>query len=88
MVDRCVCCGNIIPEGRQLCPNCQAYEENQAVRCPGCGALLEVISSHWYSTCSGHAKNTVFHCNVCSNDWEKDEEYFTGPVKFQRKFWG
>ena len=20
--DRCVCCGEIIPEGRQVCPNC------------------------------------------------------------------
>ena len=22
MVNRCVCCGEIIPEGRQVCPNC------------------------------------------------------------------
>jgi uncharacterized paraquat-inducible protein A len=22
--DRCVCCGEIIPEGRQVCPNCLA----------------------------------------------------------------
>ena len=22
MVDRCICCGAIIPEGRQVCPNC------------------------------------------------------------------
>jgi RNA polymerase subunit RPABC4/transcription elongation factor Spt4 len=22
MPDRCVCCGEIIPEGRQACPNC------------------------------------------------------------------
>jgi len=21
--DRCVCCGAIIPEGRQVCPQCQ-----------------------------------------------------------------
>lgn len=21
--DRCVCCGEIIPEGRQVCPNCE-----------------------------------------------------------------
>lgn len=35
MVDRCVCCGEIVPEGRMVCPNCmvtvkqdsfQAYE--------------------------------------------------------------
>lgn len=23
MADRCVCCGEIIPEGRQVCPNCE-----------------------------------------------------------------
>ena len=23
-VDRCVCCGDIIPEGRQVCPKCEA----------------------------------------------------------------
>ena len=23
MEDRCVCCGEIIPEGRQVCPNCE-----------------------------------------------------------------
>ena len=24
MDNRCVCCGEIIPEGRQVCPNCNA----------------------------------------------------------------
>ena len=23
MAERCVCCGEIIPEGRQVCPNCE-----------------------------------------------------------------
>lgn len=23
MDERCVCCGEIIPEGRQVCPNCE-----------------------------------------------------------------
>ena len=23
MEDRCICCGDIIPEGRQVCPNCE-----------------------------------------------------------------
>ena len=22
-VDRCICCGEIIPEGRQVCPGCE-----------------------------------------------------------------
>ena len=24
MVDTCICCGAIIPEGRMVCPNCEA----------------------------------------------------------------
>ena len=24
MMNSCVCCGEIIPEGRQVCPNCEA----------------------------------------------------------------
>ena len=27
MVDRCVCCGEIIPEGTMVCPNCWATHE-------------------------------------------------------------
>lgn len=23
MIDRCVMCGEIVPEGRQVCPNCE-----------------------------------------------------------------
>lgn len=24
MEDRCICCGEVIPEGRMVCPNCEA----------------------------------------------------------------
>lgn len=24
MDNRCICCGEIIPEGRMVCPNCEA----------------------------------------------------------------
>ena len=26
MEDKCVCCGAVIPEGRQVCPNCEATQ--------------------------------------------------------------
>ena len=31
MEDRCICCGEIIPEGRQVCVNCEkeAKEESE-----------------------------------------------------------
>lgn len=28
MTDRCICCGEIIPEGRMVCPQCEAKAEN------------------------------------------------------------
>lgn len=28
MDNRCMCCGAIIPEGRQVCPNCLVYGGN------------------------------------------------------------
>ena len=27
-VDRCICCGEIIPEGRQICPICESDPTN------------------------------------------------------------
>lgn len=32
MVDRCVCCGEIIPEGRQVCPKCRHKSEKVVKR--------------------------------------------------------
>ena len=37
MPDRCVCCGDYIPEGRQVCPMCEkkgyrSYEQAENVR--------------------------------------------------------
>ena len=29
MVERCVCCGEIIPEGRMVCPRCERLEQAQ-----------------------------------------------------------
>jgi hypothetical protein len=40
MIDRCVCCGSEIPEGRQVCPRCEdicnrcQYEDT--VMCDSC----------------------------------------------------
>ena len=29
MEDRCVCCGEIIPEGQMVCPNCLLYVKEE-----------------------------------------------------------
>lgn len=31
MSNRCVCCGEIIPEGRQVCPNCEKTQINFSI---------------------------------------------------------
>ena len=35
MVDRCICCGEIIPEGRQVCLKCGASQKSGRL-CPVC----------------------------------------------------
>ena len=39
MAERCVCCGEIIPEGQQVCPSCKKGERKMAELkpCPFCG---------------------------------------------------
>ena len=32
--ERCICCGTIIPEGRQVCPRCEQQEDG--IVCPVC----------------------------------------------------
>ena len=36
--DRCVCCGEIIPEGRQICPQCEIELQSK----PDVGAVLSI----------------------------------------------
>ena len=34
MEDRCVACGEVIPEGRQVCPMCEKGKQNMANESP------------------------------------------------------
>lgn len=36
--DRCVCCGEIVPEGRQICPQCEIELQSK----PDVGAVLGI----------------------------------------------
>lgn len=90
MLNTCVMCGDLteLPEGTHVCHRCEKGRASADIRCPQCGSALELMSSHWYNTCNGHARNTVFHCCACKSDWEEDEEFVAQPMKFTRKFWG
>lgn len=52
--DRCVCCGDIIPEGRQVCPNCES------------GAKPRCIKSSFYG---GGNVRTVFRAKSAYGKW-------------------
>nr|DAJ83575.1 MAG TPA: alpha-aminoadipate carrier protein [Caudoviricetes sp.] len=45
-VDRCVCCGEIVPEGRMVCPQCEFELQSE----PDVGAVLDIedkIDENW-----------------------------------------
>ena len=46
MTDRCVMCGEIIPEGRQVCPEC----ENKG--CKNCKYSMPSCQEHFFYCCS------------------------------------
>lgn len=37
MDNRCICCGAIIPEGRQVCLTCEQKENEKDIYCKGTG---------------------------------------------------
>lgn len=68
MVDRCVCCGAVIPEGRQVCPSC----EEAAKRGSGCeycsGRFAEyqhTVNTKLYINTFGRARTIETECNPC-----------------------
>ena len=62
-VDRCVCCGEIIPEGRQICPQCEIELQSK----PDVGAVLGIegkidetlISEDWIKFYKAYPLNFV-----------------------------
>lgn len=84
MVDTCVSCGDIIPEGIQVCPNCF----NSGVICPECGNKLDVMHTSMCIIDGKLVVCTLYHCRSCRLDWEREVNYVSEPVKFTRKFWG
>ena len=42
--EKCVCCGAVIPEGRQVCPNCEA-KRVVLKPCPFCGGKAKIVTN-------------------------------------------
>ena len=86
MVNTCVCCGDIVPEGTQVCYRCSNVEPG--AKCPECGSILRVMYSGYNITENAITGYTLFHCEKCLSDWEKESKYIGQPVVLKRKFWG
>jgi hypothetical protein len=62
MAERCVCCGEIIPEGRQVCPNCEnaplreklvelvhdGEQQCSKISCKGCEHFVQLAKCKAY----------------------------------------
>lgn len=64
--DRCVCCGAIVPEGRQVCPQCEIELQSK----PDVGAVLGIedkidenlINEDWIKFYKAHP---IEFCKLC-----------------------
>ena len=84
MENTCVCCGAIIPEGRQVCQTC---EEVKYV-CPECKGGLTLMYTGDYITEKQLFIHKIYHCESCHCDWESMTSYIGAPENLARKFWG
>lgn len=67
-VDRCVCCGEIVPEGRMVCPQCEFELQSK----PDVGAVLDIedkidgnlISEDWIKFFRAHSDEFYKLCGI------------------------
>jgi hypothetical protein len=104
MENTCVCCGDIIPEGMQVCPACVALAFNIPKKtyvkfnCPECGTPLEVYADYLieklpakFDAFGYERRELIRHCHKCGCDWENEwwtENGDVGESQLRRKFWG
>lgn len=77
MLDRCICCGAIIPEGRQVCPNCMVASNEPKVTIKPDG--IHELSTHKYKL-DKRLKNVtieILRCERCgevSIGWYRQDD--------------
>lgn len=84
MVDTCVMCGDIVPEGTQICHACN----HGGLRCPDCSTTLKFMTSCRSVTIKQILYSRLYHCEHCHADWEVDSSVNDYAVELKRKFWG
>ena len=65
MVNTCVCCGDTIPEGTQLCYACN---NRDILICPYCGYTLRLRPSRKMQTSKEILCSNLYTCAVCNAD--------------------
>lgn len=59
MVDRCICCGEIVPEGRQVCPKCYGKRKYKIIEVDK--SIKELVDQN----------NGYCPCTVVKNEYTK-----------------
>ena len=86
MEDKCISCGAIIPEGRQICPNCE--QKPKPFRCPCIKCVPPKRTPTCHGTCPDYAEYIV---DLERHKKEKSasqmvDVYFSTRRKFERKW--
>ena len=89
MVDTCVCCGAIIPEGRMICWSCEyQFDVVNATPCPECGGKLTTMCVIGADQSNSGFTERWKNCDNCTSDWETYYDEGTGKEVIKRHFWG
>ena len=69
MVNSCICCGNIIPNGVDICYVCFTCNKDN-IKCPSCGSTLRAIHSNRRATATQILYSKIYNCTNCHSEWE------------------
>lgn len=84
--ERCVCCGEIIPEGQQICPECKKGKRKMAELkpCPFCGGRVSIAKmgdngNTWWFVTRGYDEDRC----TCRLFMESEDFFYDAPEEEQ-----
>lgn len=80
MVDRCVVCGDIIPEGRHVCVNCQKGNEAPCHKCKKRAMECHIYCQEYHDYYKARRK-----INVANHKRSKEDSYYIDLIKHNTK---
>ena len=85
--DRCICCGAIIPEGRQVCPICEHKAENRVAPCVACRYAERIRRNKLKVFCQlrGVEVPILHTCENGDRKTEKEIQRIANHYKTERK---